>query len=574
MLTSFCNIHVCPIYSQGLGQNGSTNISFKLNSGCFYLKVPKLMTPNRKAARACAGTPEIARGFASVSPRKNTSAKASPLSGRKHRGKSSLDITPSKQTAKRSITSPRKLSPLRKSSIRSLSKTKTSDRITMKRRAVATLTSVARISPKKALRKKASIFNEDSEASSSLLPDTDKVNHDVVSSSSQSMNDSCNLASNSAMSNSSASSAQYIECTHKGGLIASSLPDQPCLNACSSSSSSNSDVVGKSTDLTPSTDLSVISDKNGNSIIRKETGLPQDNENVLPSVIDFTVNINEDDNIVSHFRSSDACIDEKNSDCDLSNKNDNYDDSDAELSGFLMYADDTANTDIRTLSDAVSSCGSDLSFNSLRDTPPFLVSDRGYRLTPDLFEANNNNLHVTSTFMNCPSYPQQDYSVNLPEENKNKPNIIGPTVTNSNSVSVLSQCPSRASASILPKPAPPYSAIKSFHKTLEPKCSIGDLTLLEGFTPICSSSKCSTVYDCSAAGYASEEVLDNSNFGLSCQTRSENDVNSNVMPCKETANQNSGIHVDTTSLPVDCRNRRKALQPSPPAIMCLRHFYN
>lgn len=572
MLASFCNI--CPIYSQGLGQNGSTNISFRLNSGCFYFKVPKLMTPNRKAARACAGTPEIARGFASVSPRKNTSAKASPLSGRKHRGKSSLDVTPSKQTAKRSITSPRKLSPLRKSSIRSLSKTKTSDRITMKRRAVATLTSVARISPKKALRKKASIFNEGGEASSSLLPDTDKVNHDVVSSSSQSMNDSCNLASNSAMSNSSASSAQYIECTHRGGLIASSLPDQPCLNACSnSSSSSNSNVVGKSTDLTPSTDLSIISDKNGNSIIWKETGLPQDNENVMPSVIDFTVNINEDDNIDSHFRSSDACIDEKNSDYDLANKNENYDDSDAELSGFLMYADDTANTDITTLSDAVSSCGSDLSLNSLRDTPPFLVSDRGYRLTPDLFEANNNNLHVTSTFMNYPRYPQ-DNSINLPEENKNKPNIIGPTVTNSNSVSVFSQCPSRASASILPQPAPPYSAIKSFHKILEPKCSVGDLTLLEGFTPICSSSKCSTVYDCSAAGYASEEVLDNSNFGLPCQTSSENDVNSNVMPCKETANQNSGIHVDTTSLPVDCRNRRKALQPSPPAIMCVRHFYN
>lgn len=95
-----------------------------------------LMTPIKKAARASAGTPEIARGRA-------TRTRHTKNSLRTAFGKS-LDITPKKVLPAEKRKSPCKLSPNNVSS-----KVAKSDRIRMKKKAVATLTTLEKRSRRK-----------------------------------------------------------------------------------------------------------------------------------------------------------------------------------------------------------------------------------------------------------------------------------------------------------------------------------------------------------------------------------------------------------------------------------------
>lgn len=87
----------------------------------------KVQTPNRKAARASASTPETARGFANL----NRGSKRSPLAGSPSSRKRLADSYGSRGKTG------------------GHGKGHMTDRLSLKRKAMATLTSAKRLSPKK-----------------------------------------------------------------------------------------------------------------------------------------------------------------------------------------------------------------------------------------------------------------------------------------------------------------------------------------------------------------------------------------------------------------------------------------
>ena len=93
---------------------------------CFFFILQKLQTPNRKAARASASTPETARGFANL----GRGSKKSPLAGSPSSRKRLSDSYGAKGKAG------------------GHTKGHMTDRLSLKRKAMATLTSAKRMSPK------------------------------------------------------------------------------------------------------------------------------------------------------------------------------------------------------------------------------------------------------------------------------------------------------------------------------------------------------------------------------------------------------------------------------------------